>query len=67
MTQLTINIENEAILPHLKKILGALEGVSIARPRRVTKSSIDCALDDVQAGRTRKFSSPEDLFADLGI
>lgn len=37
MTQLTINVENNSILPHLKKILSAIEGVSIARP--VTKKS----------------------------
>ena len=27
MTQLTINVEDKSILPHLKKILNAIEGV----------------------------------------
>ncbi len=30
MTQPTINIEDKSILPHLKKILNAMNGVSIA-------------------------------------
>lgn len=34
MTQLTINIEDKAILPHLKKILNAIDGVSIAKPEK---------------------------------
>lgn len=34
MTQLTINVEDKSILPHLKKILNAIEGVSIAKPSR---------------------------------
>lgn len=34
MTQLTINIEDKSILPHLKKILNAIDGVSIAKPER---------------------------------
>ena len=36
MTQLILNIEDTTILPSLKKILGAISGVSIAKsqPRR---------------------------------
>ena len=67
MTQITINIENKAILPHLKKILGALEGVSIAKTTRPAKSSIDKSIEEARTGKTRKFSNVEDFFADLGI
>lgn len=31
MTQLTLNIENPAVLPSLKKLLAFVDGVSIAR------------------------------------
>ncbi len=34
MTQLTINIENKSIVPYLKKILNAIDGVSIAKPSK---------------------------------
>lgn len=67
MTQLTINIEDKSILPHLKKILNALEGVSIAKPTRTKKSGIEEAMDDVRAGRVKRFESMEELFKDLGI
>ncbi len=67
MTQLTINIEDQSILPHLKKILNALEGVSIAAPKRKKKCGMEEAIDDVKNGRVKRFESAEDLFKDLGI
>lgn len=47
MTQLTINIEDKSILPHLKKILSSLNGVSIAKPIRKNKSRIEKAFQDI--------------------
>ncbi|MDE7345789.1 MAG: hypothetical protein K2N48_03495 [Muribaculaceae bacterium] len=67
MTQLTINIEDKSILPHLKKILNALEGVSIAKPIRKKKTGLDKALEDIEAGRVKRYESSEALFKDLGI
>ncbi|MDE6856931.1 MAG: hypothetical protein K2J34_10745 [Muribaculaceae bacterium] len=67
MTQLTINIEDKSILPHLKKILNALEGVSIAKYVNNKNCWLDEALEDIEAGRVRQFESTEDLFKDLGI
>ena len=50
MTQLTINIEDKSILPHLKKILNAIDGVSIAKPeRKKRKCGLDEALDDIKS------------------
>lgn len=47
MTQLTINIEDKSILPHLKKILNAIEGVSIAKSEKKKRK---CGLDvDIKA------------------
>jgi len=34
MTTLTINIENPSIIPSLRKVLSALDGVTIAKPVR---------------------------------
>lgn len=68
MTQLIINIEDKAILPHLKKILNAIEGVSIAKPaRKRKKSGIEESYEDVKAGRVTHFDSVEDMFKHFGI
>ena len=62
MTQLTINIEDKSILPHLKKILNAIEGVSIAKPSRKKKCGLDEVLDYVKAGRVHRYESVDDMF-----
>ncbi len=67
MTQIVLNIENQAIVPHLKKILSAIEGVSIAKENKGRKASVDIALDDVKAGRINKYASAQDLFDAFGI
>ncbi|MCM1169369.1 MAG: hypothetical protein NC324_05470 [Bacteroides sp.] len=45
MTQLTLNIENPAVLPSLKKLLGFVDGVSIVKERKqinkVAKKSVE--------------------------
>ena len=54
MTQITINIEDKSMVPHLKKILSAIEGVSIAKPSKtVRENGIERAMDDVKSGRGR--------------
>ena len=65
MTQLTINVEDKSILPHLKKILNAIEGVSIAKPSQKKKCGLDEALDDVKARRVHHVGSVDNLFKDL--
>ena len=68
MTQLTINIEDKSILPHLKKILNAIEGVSIAKPEKKKKiSGIEKAMDDVEHGRVSHYESAEEMFEAFGI
>lgn len=68
MTQLTINIEDKSILPHLKKILNAIDGVSIAKPSRKKKCGLEEALEDVKAGRVHHAESVDDMFKQvLGI
>lgn len=65
MTQITINIEDKTILPHLKKILNALEGVSIAKPSKRKKCGLDEALDDVKAGRIHYADNVDDMFKQI--
>ena len=68
MTQLTINIEDKTILPHLKKILSALEGVSIAPAKKKKKKcGIDEALEDIKEGRVTHFENVDEMFASFGI
>ena len=65
MTQLTINIEDKSILPHLKKILNAIDGVSIAKPTRKRKTGLDEAYEDIQAGRVHTAKNVDDLFKQI--
>ena len=62
MTQITINIEDKSILPHLKKILNAIDGVSIAKPEKKRKTGLDEAYEDVRAGRISHFESADEMF-----
>lgn len=66
MTQITINIENNSIIPHLKKILNAIEGVSIAKTT-TRKTGLEEALEDVNAGRINKYNNVDELFEALNI
>ena len=63
MTEITIRVENNSILPSLRKILNSIEGVSIARSaRKKQKSGLEEALDDVKKGRVYRAESVDDLF-----
>ena len=50
MTTLTLNISDTSILPSLKKILGAINGVSIVSTTR-KKTELEKAREDVNTGR----------------
>ncbi len=68
MTQLIINIEDKSILPHLKKILNAIDGVSIVSPAKKKKCGLDEALDDVKAGRVHHADGIDEMFKQvLGV
>ena len=67
MTQITINIEDKSILPHLKEILNAIDGVSIAKPEKKRKTGLDEAYEDVRAGRISHFESADEMFKAFGI
>lgn len=68
MTQLTINIKDKSILPHLKKILNAIEGVSIVKTTKKKKCGLEEAIDDVKAGKVHLAENVDDMFQQiLGI
>jgi len=72
MTQLVLNIEDASILPSLKRILGALKGVSLASPDSTQSGSIADdisqtegykeAMEDKRCGRVYHARSAEDMF-----
>lgn len=67
MTQIIINIEDVSILPHLKKILNAINGVSIAKTEKKT-SGIEEAYADIRAGRVKSAKNVDDMLNSvLGI
>lgn len=63
MTQLVLNIENPAILPSLKKVLSALEGVSIAKPVKKSKhkSELELAIEEARKGEVTRWDSVDSL------
>ncbi len=63
MTQLVLNIENPAILPSLKKVLGALDGVSIAKPSKKSrrKTELELAIEEARKGEVTRWESVDSL------
>ncbi|MGM9694307.1 MAG: hypothetical protein ACI3YC_04790 [Alloprevotella sp.] len=66
MSTLTLNITDPSIMPSLKKILGALNGVTIV-PSSRKKTEMEKAREDVKAGRILSYANKEELFKDLGL
>ncbi len=65
MTQITINVDDKSILPHLKKILNAIDGVSIAKTEKKRKCGLDEALEDVRADRVHSAASVDEMFENI--
>lgn len=63
MTQLILNIENPAILPSLRKVLNAIDGVSIAKSvkKKSHKSELDLAIEEVRNGTITRWESADSL------
>ena len=50
MTQLIIDVEKNATLKFLLKLFGALDGVTVYKQTRKTKTQLDRACDEVRQG-----------------
>ena len=61
MTQLTVSIEDTALLEPIKQAISMLRGVSNVSINRPAKSSMEQAIDDIKHGRIYEASSVEDL------
>lgn len=66
MTQITINIEDSSMVPHLKKILSAISGVTISKTTRASKKTgVKEAMDDIAAGRVCHAESVSEMFKNI--
>lgn len=61
MTELILNVENESILPSLKKVLGSLTGVTVKKAPKRKKSGLETAFEDIEAGRVYSAKDGSDL------
>ena len=61
MTELILNVENESILPSLKKVLSSLAGVTVKKAPKRKKGSLEMALEDIEAGRVYSAKDGSDL------
>ncbi len=66
MTEITLKVTDESLLPMLRKLFRSMEGVEMITHRR-KKSGIEKALDDVKAGRVTKWDSPDQMFDALSL
>ena len=62
MTELILTIENESILPSLKKVLGSIDGVKVKKMTHKKKTGLDLAIEDVEAGRVTEWNSVDEMF-----
>lgn len=77
MTQMILNIENPDIIPSLRKVLGQLKGVSVAKTSRTkpVKSGKEQIMQDIKDAYTevleadktgKELPSIDNLFKELG-
>ena len=67
MTQLVLNVRDSRIIPHLRKVLNCIDGVTVARMPRKKKSGLEEALEDVREGRVTEFASVDDYFKKMKV
>ena len=63
MQQIKINVENPSIMPSLRRVLNAIDGISIVPTRR--KKGIEEAEEDIRKGRVYKADSVDDMFKQI--
>ncbi len=70
--QIILNIEDSRILTSLRKVLAAIEGVTIVSPTRTkTKTakftSYEQSRKDISEGKVNTYKSLEDFYNKMGI
>lgn len=70
MSQLILQFENDSIKNHFLKIVELMNGVSVVSPqtkRKASKTGLEKALEDVEAGRVTEYASVDDFFKEMGL
>jgi hypothetical protein len=65
MTEITLRVTNESLLPSFRKLIRSIDGIDIVPVRRKRKSGIEQALEDVAAGRVTEWKSADEMFKTL--
>lgn len=67
-TQVVLNVSNPAIIPSLKKVLSAIDGVTIvSTPRKRKMTGFEEAMLDVEEGRVEEIKDLDSYFAAFGV
>ena len=64
MTEITLKVTDESLLPMLRKLFRSLDGVEVVTRRR-KKSGLEKAVEDVAAGRVTKWENEDQMFESL--
>ena len=65
MTEITLRITDESLLPSFRKLIRSIDGIDIVPVRRKHKSGIEQALEDEAAGRVTEWESADEMFKTL--
>ncbi len=64
MTEITIRISDESLLPSFRKLIRSINGIDIVPAKRKRKSGIEQALEDEAAGRVTEWKGGIDEMFD---
>ena len=65
MTELTLRIIDESLLPSFRRLVRSIDGIEIVPTKRKRKSGIEQALEDEAAGRVTEWKSADEMFKTL--
>lgn len=65
MTEITLRVTNESLLPSFRKLIRSIDGIDIVPAKRKRKSGIEQALEDVATGRVTEWKSADEMFKTL--
>lgn len=65
MTEITLRVTNESLLPSFRKLIRSIDGIDIVPAKRKRKSGIEQALEDEAAGRVTEWKSADEMFKTL--
>ncbi len=65
MTQIVLNIENSSVASSLKKVLAAMDGVTIASTKSL--SAYEKSKMEAKTGKVTTYSSVDELFSSIGL